>query len=310
MKRSITKILLPALMAAFIVTAGPAAAEKVWNPPPYYGPEKYAEIGGVRICYLEAGERNPETIVFIHGFSGNALDWSEQYDYFAARYHVLIYDEPGHGKSERRPGLSYSNELNGKTVIGLLDRAGVPKANLVGNSLGGQVAAWVAIHYPDRVGKLILVDAAGAHDFTLGVVITPLFNPLTLKLVGFTRGSAIPPDSPQNKARGDFRASLQGSDEEWPYLKTLSKAFREALRPVKHDLAKIQAPTLIIWGDDDPILNKRDVKIFDSLIPDSTPCFIHQGNHSPQITQPAEFNRVLDKFLSGGDMEGCYGANR
>jgi len=309
MKKHLSKVMLLSLLAALIVSTGPAQAGKAWNPPAYYAQELYAEIEGMKICYLEAGQENPETIVFVHGFSGNALDWLGQYDYFSARYHVLILDEPGHGKSERRAGLAYSNELNGKTVIGLLDHVGVKKAHLVGNSLGGQVSAWVAIHYPDRVGKLILVDAAGAHDFTWAAGIAPLFNPFTIKLIGYTRGASIPADGPQNIARGDFRASLQGANEEWRYLLTLSKAFREALRPVKPDLPKIQAPTLIMWGDDDPILTVKDVDIFASLIPNTTRYLVHEGNHSPQITKPAEFNCAVEKFLAGEDMEGCHGVN-
>lgn len=309
MKKHLYKVTLVSLLAVLIISAGTVQARKAWDPPAYYAPENYAEIEGIKICYLEAGQENPETIVFIHGFSGNALDWLEQYDYFPARYHVLIFDEPGHGKSERRAGLSYSNELNGKTVIALMDHVGVRKAHLVGNSLGGQVAAWVAIHYPDRVGKLILVDAAGAHDFTWAAGIAPLFNPLTIKLIGYTRGGSIPTDGPQNIARNDFRASLHGSDQEWRYLVTLSKAFREALRPVKADLPKIQAPTLIMWGDDDPILPVRDVDIFASLIPNNTRYLVHQGNHSPQITQPAEFNCAVEKFLAGEDLAGCHGVN-
>jgi pimeloyl-ACP methyl ester carboxylesterase len=155
------------------------------------------------------------------------------------------------------------------------------------------------------VGKLILVDAAGAHDFRWAAGIAPLMNPLTIKLIGYTRDS-IPADSPQNIARNNFRKSLHDTDEEWRYLTTLSKAFREALRPVKPDLPKIAAPTLIMWGDDDPILPVKDAEIFDSLIPDSTRYLVHQGNHSPQMTQPAEFNCAVERFLAGEDLEGCH----
>ena len=131
-----------------------------------------------RFHYQRLGKANAErgTVVFLHGLvMDNLSSWFFTFANPVATFaEVLLYDLRGHGKSERRGDLSYSNELNGKTVIGLLDHAGVQKAHLVGNSLGGQVAAWVAIHYPDRVGKLILVDAAGARDFTWAAGIAPL----------------------------------------------------------------------------------------------------------------------------------------
>ncbi len=310
MKRPVTKVLLPALAAVLIFMAGQARAKKAWDPPAYFAPENYADIGGVKICYLEAGTDNPETIVFVHGWSGDAQNWWDQYEYFSSRYHVLVPDNPGHGKSERRADLDYSTELMGKTVIGLLDHAGVGKANVVGNSLGGQVSEWVAIHYPERVNKLVLSDAAGAHDLRWLVGVAPFANPLTLKLMGQTTGGQYPADNPRDLARRDFIAGFKGSDQEWPYLSALAKAIRQlALHPVKKDLPKISAPTLLIWGDNDATVRPSDMEVFARLIPDTSRYLVHEGGHTPQMAKPAEFNCAVDKFLAGEDMEECRGMN-
>ena len=310
MNRPVTKVLLPAVLAALMVTTGPALAKKVWDPPAYWAPEKYAEIQGMKICYLEAGEENPETIVFVHGWSGNAQNWWDQYDYFSARHHVLILDNPGHGKSERRADLDYSTELMGKTVVGLLDHVGVEKANVVGNSLGGQVSEWVAIHHPDRVNKLILSDAAGAHDLRWLVGVAPFINPLSIRLMGVTTGGQYSGDNPKQRARYDFTASFEGTDQEWPYLRALARAIRYlVLHPVKADLSRISAPTLLIWGDDDTTVRPRDMDTFARLIPDTRRYLVHQGGHTPMMSKPAEFNCAVDMFLAGEDMEGCHGVD-
>jgi pimeloyl-ACP methyl ester carboxylesterase len=310
MNRSLTKVLLPAVLAALIATTGPALAKKAWDPPTYYAEELYAEIEGMKICYLEAGAGNPETIVFVHGWSGDVQNWWDQYDYFSSRYHVLILDNPGHGKSERRADLDYSTELMGRAVIGLLDHVGVKKAHVVGNSLGGQVSEWVAIHHPDRVNKLILSAAAGAHDYRWLVGVAPFINPLSIRLMGVTTGGRYSGDDPRQRARDDFTASFEGTDQEWPYLKALARAIRYlVLHPVKADLSKISAPTLLIWGDDDTTVRPEDMDIFARLIPDTSRYLIRQGGHTPMISKSAEFNCAVDKFLAGEDMEECHGLN-
>lgn len=289
---------------ALTAVAGNIQAKPAWNPPLYFAPEHYAEIEGMKICYLEAGDPAAPAIVFIHGWSGDVMNWWDQYDYFRDNYHVVILDDPGHGKSERRKDIKYSMELDGKVVVGLMDLLKIDKAVVVGNSMGGQIAEWVAVHRPERVSKLVLCDAAGATGLAWVYALTPLINPVSVKMV--VAGEQYKEDTDKDRAREAFVESRKGTDQEWPYYHALSASIKDLIRhPIKQDLGKIAAPTLIIWGDNDPTINPKAVDTFSSLIPDTRTYIVHDGGHTPMMQKPSEWNCAVDKFIRGEDMEGC-----
>jgi len=296
------------ILMALLLSSGSALAKEkpAWNPPPYFAPEHYAEIEGMKICYVEAGEAGAPAIVFIHGWSGDIMNWWDQYEYFKDNYHVVILDDPGHGKSERRDDIKYSMPLDGKVVVGLMDYLGIKKAVLVGNSMGGHIVAWVAINYPERVEKLVLSDAAGSSDLRWLAGLLPLVNPTTLKLLNMDSGDQYKQDNPKNQARHEFIASFPGTSEEKPYLRALSRSLKSlALEPIKNDLPKITAPTLLIWGDNDPLVKPKVMDAFAARIPDTKRYLVPQGGHTPQMDTPAEFNCAVDKFVRGENMEDC-----
>ncbi len=299
------------LTLAIILLASMAAQAKgnPWNPPPYFAPEHYAQIEGMKICYLEAGEQNPQAIVFIHGFSGDVQNWWDQYEYFKSQYHVVVIDNPGHGKSERRKDIKYSMALDGKTVIGLMDFLGIKQAIVAGNSMGGHIAAWVAINYPDRVTKLALSDAAGASDMRGLAILAPFVNPATMKSMGYTSGNQYKPTTSQNQARSAFIKSFDGTEEGNLYSDALAKSIKNlVMNPIKKDLPKIKAETLLIWGDNDPTVNPKAMDTFARLIPNTKRYLVPQGGHTPHMDKPAEFNCAVENFIQGKDMSACHNA--
>ena len=280
-----------------------------WNPPPYFTPEKYAEVEGMRIAYLEAGESNPNAIVFVHGFSGDLQNWWDEFDYFQKDYHVLALDNPGHGKSEKCEKVKCSIDLFARVVVGLMDQRGIKSAALVGNSMGGQIAGYLAIHYPERVRKLVLSDSAGAgHLGPLGILI-PLASPTTLKLLFNPKRVQYQEDGPaKNQVRNAMAQSFAGTTEERPYLVSLSQSIKSvAHTPLRQDLHSINAPTLLIWGDDDPLVKPKTMEVFAARIPNPTRYLVHGGGHTPQMRTPAEFNCAVDNFIQGRDLEPCHG---
>jgi pimeloyl-ACP methyl ester carboxylesterase len=310
MRKNRTTVINGLILAIILLASMAAQAKgKPWDPPPYFAPEHYAQVEGMKICYLEAGEQNPQAIVFIHGFSGDVQNWWDQYEYFKSRYHVVVIDDPGHGKSERRKDIKYSMALDGKTVIGLMDFLGIKQAIVAGNSMGGHIAAWVAINYPDRVTKLVLSDAAGASDMRGLALLAPLVNPVTMKSLGYTSGKQYKPTTPQNQARSAFIKSFDGTGEGDLYLDALAKSIKDlVMSPIKKDLPKIKAETLLIWGDNDPTVNPKVMDTFARLIPNTKRYLVPQGGHTPHMDKPAEFNCAVEKFIQGKDMNACPNA--
>lgn len=306
MKKRLTAWLLVVVLLPVLVIA---KDYQPWNPPDYFAPVKYAQLEGMKIAYLEAGEQNPVAILFIHGFTGDAQNWWDQYEYFKDKYHVIVIDNPGHGKSERRADIDYDMELDAKVAKELLDYLKIDQAVVVGNSMGGHIAALVAIRYPEKVSKLVLVDAAGAMDLRWLIGLKPLITgPALNAILKPTSGNQYIPENGHVPERQAHPKSMAGTAEEPLYLEALSDSIKSlALDSIKGELKNIKAETLIIWGDNDPTVPPSNVKTFQRLIPRTTVYWVHDGLHTPQMNKPAEFNCAIEAFLDGRCMEQCSG---
>jgi pimeloyl-ACP methyl ester carboxylesterase len=119
---------------------------------------KQVEIYGQKIYYQEAGS-GPD-VILLHGLGADRSAWAATVPALAAKYHVYVPDQVGFGQSDK-PAIDYRVG----TLVDFLDafckKAGIAKATLVGNSMGGWVAMDFALAHPDKVNRLVLVDSAG-----------------------------------------------------------------------------------------------------------------------------------------------------
>ena len=284
------------------------AGTEPWTPPDYFADERYVEIDGVRVCYLEAGPPADQaaTIVFVHGWSGNLQNWWDQFEHFQRRYHVVVFDAPGHGKSERGDHLDYSMDLYLATLDGLLDQLGLERVIMVGNSAGGWAAAQYAIAHPERVEKLVLSDSTGTRYVGSVGSILPLLTARWLQMANMTTAEHYPGLDPKSQARQEFVSSFAGTVEEAPYLEALAELLPASYVEIpKEQLAKIEAPTLIVWGDDDPVVPIKAMRTFEKAIADDQSYVVHLGGHTPMMNSPDEFNCAVDAFLDGRELGGC-----
>jgi pimeloyl-ACP methyl ester carboxylesterase len=114
------------------------------------------------IHYLDAGPRDADAVVLIHGLTATHRYWKQNVEALAARRRVIALDLPGFGRSDK-PDADYSIDFFVTALFTLLDGLGVARASLVGNSMGGHIAMAAALAAPARVDKLVLVDPAGVH---------------------------------------------------------------------------------------------------------------------------------------------------
>jgi pimeloyl-ACP methyl ester carboxylesterase len=280
------------------------AARPHFNPPPYFAPEKSLTVQGVDLVYLDQGTGTP--VLLIHGFSGNAYNWSAVFEPLSKQYRVIVPDLPGYGKSgcpakiDHRLMLWYADFL-----ADFMDQIGVKKAVVVGNSMGGSIAAWMAIRHPDKVDKLVLEDAAGLKGgktdtlAALGALTAPPLLIPMLHMV-FPTDPATEAKHPVSEQKRVELAELRYKSDMAPCS---SKVMKWSMVSIGKDFAepelgKISAPTLIIWGDNDDLLDPKTAEKFHAKIPGSQVQIIEGGVHTPMQWKPEAFIKVLEDFIS------------
>jgi 4,5:9,10-diseco-3-hydroxy-5,9,17-trioxoandrosta-1(10),2-diene-4-oate hydrolase len=282
--------------------------------------QRFVEIDGRRVNVVELGEGEP-AVVFVHGLAGSWQNWLENVPHFAAAGHrVIAFDLPGFGVSDE-PGEKISIPGYARLVDTLLDRLGVGPAVLVGNSMGGFIAAEVAIQYPARVQRLVLVSAAGLtveyqrHERALGAL--RYARRLLLAWGGFV-GSRSDAIARRPRARRTLMRLVVHDADRLPapliaeqFRGAGSPGFVDALDaltdyPIRARLREISCPTLIVWGTDDKLVPVRDAAEFARLIPDARKVVWAQTGHVPMLERPAAFNAVVEEFArEGGDAAGA-----
>lgn len=277
---------------------------------------KTVTINGVKIYYIESGDPNGPLILLLHGFGASTFSWREVMEPLAQYGHVVAYDRPAFGLTERplpkdwdAKGFSpYSEEANIGYVTGLLDHFGADRAILVGNSAGGRVALATAAAHPERVQALVLVDAAvpGMQWNFLErlVFLSPQMRsagPYAVRGIAGSGESTIrlawhDPSLVTDEVIAGYKLPLQVENWDralWEFQRT---GERPDLTPV---LETMEIPALVLSGDDDRIIPVEQAIALDELLPNSQLVIFENCGHLPHEEKPAEFMQVVSAFLAG-----------
>lgn len=261
--------------------------------------EKDAIVYGVKIHYIEAGSSGP-VVILLHGLGGNGANWAFNIAALAQKYRVIVPDQIGFGRSDK-PLINYHVATYVDFLDGLCQQLKIERASLVGNSMGGWIAAAYTLAHPEKVERLVLVDAAGfAPPANFDMRLLSKLNPSTrddMKQLAslifynkqlFTSDAAIDQLLTSRIAAGDGY-TIQSLNE--------SIARREDM--LDNRLAAIKQPTLIIWGRDDgltPLAEYGDR--FKREINGSQLLVFEQCGHAPMVEKATDFNAALLKFLN------------
>ena len=234
------------------------------------------QIDSVPIAYEVAGTGRP--IVLIHGLSGSGRWWARNVGPLARRFRVHVVDLLGFGGSRGRPFVLAEAAAY---LAAWMDRLDLPRASVVGHSMGGFIAADLAAGFPERVERLVLV-AAAALPFDASHLRRPR------DLVGVAR--RLPLSFLPVLATDALRAGPL----------TIARAARELVRSdLGPRLATIAAPTLVVWGEHDTLVPPAVGEQLARALPDGRLVVIPGAGHNPMWDRADEFNRVVANFLSG-----------
>lgn len=259
--------------------------------------EATATVYGAKIHYVEAG--SGPVVVLLHGLGGNSTNWAFNIAALAQKYRVIVPDQIGFGKSDK-PLINYRVATYVDFLDAFLKELKVERASLVGNSLGGWIAASYAIAHPEKVERLVLVDAAGlmpAQDFDMPLLIK--LNPSTLEgmkdLVSrvFYNKQLFMSDA---FIEASMRARINAGDGYT--IRSITESILRREDFLDKSLSAIKQPTLVIWGREDGLLPLADGQRFQKEIPGAQLLVLDQCGHVPQVEKAAEFNAAVLKFLA------------
>jgi pimeloyl-ACP methyl ester carboxylesterase len=270
------------------------------------------ELLGRRVNVLDTGPvaGGGTPLLFIHGWSSSWQSWLLNIPAFRDTRRCLSLDLPGFGGSDM-PAEPITIQGYAKTVDAMCLELGVERVAVVGNSMGGFVGAELALAFPTRVERLVLVSAAG-------ISVTELPR-MPLRLMTAAFAAAQPRltrlDVPVVRRRRLRRAALQGVVR---YPERLSPAlayelilgsgkpgFVPALDALtgydfRDRLGEIEIPVLLVWGENDMLVPVEDSVVFQRLIgPNARRVVFADTGHVPMIERPSRFNELLSEFLAG-----------
>lgn len=268
---------------------------------------RYETVDGLRIRYVRRGAG--PAVVLIHGFASSIVTWRHVLPALARRHDVLALDLPGFGGSDAPADLSPRLYL--RLVPAFLDRLGIARASLVGNSLGGAVSAAVAAQDPGRVERLVLIDSAGynfsagdrpwllrvAGSAALGGVLERLPIRRLLVRTGlhqvFQDDAKVPPDLVEEYLAPLWRPGAIAS------ARALLTARDAEFTSLPERIARVRAPTLILWGREDAWIPVAHADRFLAAVPGSRKVVLESCGHMPQEERPEEVVPLLEGFLNG-----------
>ena len=272
----------------------------------------YARAAGLEVSTITVGGRaypvyasaEPDsgraTVVLLHGLGDDRNSFLQAAESLAEDYNLLLPDLLGHGDNGPgvRDGVDYSIRGQAEFLHELLAAAGLPRVHLVGNSMGGHVAAAFALRYPEAVDRLVLVNAPG---ITLPdrEVYTGFGDPIRdregMRRVAGRIFHEVPdmPGPVMDQMIADINASMPFIDS------TVIPAVKGGEDyDLTGRLSALRAPTLILWGKHDPVVDYGVAEYFDRHVPLSRVEIIDDASHSPQLERPAVVGAAIRNFLT------------
>jgi len=259
--------------------------------------EKFLQIDEHKIRYLESGT-SKNTLVLIHGLGASAERWSHVIPLFANYYRVVVPDLIGFGYSDK-PIADYTPNYFLEFLEKFFTACNIEHPSIIGSSLGGQISAEYASLHSQKIKKLVLVSPAGvmkqstpALDAYIMAALYP--NKISAKnAFELMEGSGKPVD---DKTVNEFITRMQLSNAKLAFMSTILGLKNS--KSVLSKLESISVPTLVVWGENDPVIPINYADDFVSAIVDCKFFKMDGCGHTPYVQDPSTFVSNVLKFLN------------
>ena len=269
---------------------------------------QFIQVDGARVHYQEFGDASKPPIILIHGYTASVYVWKSAAPMLAAEgFRVIAVDLLGFGYSEKPKWFDYSIQSQARMVSRFMNRMGIGRATVIGSSYGGAVAATLTLDYPERVEKLVLVDAVINDDLKghpvlrfaslpgVGEAITPFLADSKFFLRFRMQGTLARANHHMitDERIESIRRPLFAADGHHSLLAT---SRNWSASHIERDAHLINQPTLIIWGEEDTVIPiESGYKLYEAIL-NSRFVVLKDCGHIPQEEKSELFTELVTEF--------------
>jgi len=267
----------------------------------------FLDAGGIRTRFIESGDPSKPLVLALHGVGGHCEAYSRNFGPHGEEFWFVAVDMLGHGWTDK-PAIDYQIKDYAEHILAVLKALGRESAMFTGESLGGWVAAYLAVHHPEVVEKLVLNTAAGwtAHPEVMA------------RLKRLSTEAATDPSWARIRARLEFlmcdKSNVSDDLIETRRAIYAQPGFAETMRRINYlqdmenrrpnmitaaQYASIRTPTLVVWTSHDPTATPAEGKEIADMIPNAQYVVMNECGHWPQFEDADLFNRIHLDFLHG-----------
>ena len=303
-KRFLAIAVAVALTAAALAAYTPDTDQDTLRARYLASPGDLRTIDGTSLHVRDTGPRDAPALILLHGFGSSLHTWEPWARALDPTYRVIRFDFPGSGLSAPDPTDDYADQRNMQLLAALMDTLGVTRATVIGNSMGGRIAWSFAARYPERVEKLVLIspDGFASAGFEYG---KPAEVPLALPLMRYAMPKSLFRMSLE-PAYADQRALTDSLATRYYDLMLAPGARNAMLQRLRQtilvdpiaQLRQIQAPTLLLWGQQDAMIPFSNAADYVKALPQATLVPLPDVGHLPFEESPEASLVPLRRFLA------------
>ncbi len=323
---SVPTFVLSALVALFAIfcnvraTAGAAPTTTTQRPPSPSPPPLEIDLdafdarkqtmtlpNGEVMAYIDMGDASGTPVVLIHGYTDNARDWVPMLPYLSGGLRLILVDIRGHGRSGK-PECCYSRLDFAYDIKLLLDGLGVKRADIVGHSLGSIIAQTFAEYWPDMTSHVVLIASTGGHppgtskqppQFDFAAEIRKLREPIEadspFMIAWWDSPTPVDPDFIRRQRKDAAGIPLRV----WLAVLDQGLSADNDYADLQRTLPRLKAPTLLIWGSKDPIMEEPVRLTLRHALPHAKVRIFAGLGHNPFWEDPRGVATVINAFLAG-----------
>jgi len=257
--------------------------------------EKSVNVDGNNIRYLLDGTSERD-LILIHGLGASAERWEHVIPNFAKDYRVIVPDLIGFGQSDK-PLVDYTTEYLGEFIKQFLNQIDVNRVSIIGSSLGGQIAIDFTSVNPTNVDKLVLVSPSGIMKHSTpaldAYIMAAMYPNIDTAQHAFQMMSGR--DNIDEITIKGFVKRMKLPNAKMAFMSTLL-GLKDA-EVISQKLSSIDSSTLIIWGENDPVIPIKYASSFISGINDCRFIKMLGCGHTPFVEMPGKFYKLVSEFL-------------